>query len=148
MQLVGVGLLGEDRSAVVVGESGLDRVDVVGEVQHECVVLFRMRAVETGQRLHRFDARQRLVHVHGVQQGFVVAGLKFVGADQETVRVLLKPGGDHVGREAIEGGLGDLRPCIVVLAGEGDDGAVRTLALDKIGADGVVVADGAGGCCS
>ena len=89
VQLVGVGLLRQDRGAVVVGERRLDCVDVVGEIEHERVVLPRVRPVETGERLHRLDARQRLVHVHRVQHRFVVAGLKLVRSDQEAIRIFL-----------------------------------------------------------
>ena len=102
-----------------------------------------MRPVEARQRLHRLDARQNLVDVHGVQQRLVVAGLELVGADQEAVRVLLDPVGDQVGREAVEGRLGDLRAVVFVLAGEGDDGLVGALALFEVLPDGVVVRDGA-----
>ena len=38
-----------------------------------------MGPVEPGERLHRLDARERLVHVHRVQQRLVVAGLELVG---------------------------------------------------------------------
>ena len=58
VQLVRVGLLGEDRRAVVVGERLLDRVGVVHEVEHEHVVLLRVRAIQARQRLHRLDARE------------------------------------------------------------------------------------------
>ena len=87
VQLVRVGLLGEQRGAVVVLEGEGDRLAVVLEVEHEAVVLLRVRAVESRQGLHRLDARERLVHVHRVQQRLVVAGLELVGADQEAVRV-------------------------------------------------------------
>jgi hypothetical protein len=65
------------------------RVGVVEEVEHEDVVLLGMGPVQPGQGLHGLDARQRLVHVHGVQQRLVVAGLELVGADQEAVGLLL-----------------------------------------------------------
>ena len=54
---VGVGLLRQNGGAVVGGEAGLDRVGVVGEVQHEGIVLLGVRPVETGERLHRLHAR-------------------------------------------------------------------------------------------
>ena len=57
-------------------------------------MLLRMGAVEPGERLHRLDAGERLVHIHGVQQRLVVAGLELVGADQKAIRVFLDPVGD------------------------------------------------------
>ncbi|MDE0464383.1 MAG: hypothetical protein OXH93_18330 [Caldilineaceae bacterium] len=89
VQLVGIGLLRQDRSAVLVGEGRLDCVEVVGEIKHERVVLPRVRPVETGKRLHRLDARQRLVHVHRVQQRLIVTGLKLACADQEAIGISL-----------------------------------------------------------
>ena len=89
MQLVRVGLLRQDCGAVVIGKGGLDRVSVISEVEHKGVVLFGVRAVETGERLHRLDAGKRFVDVHAVQQRFVVAGLKLIGADQEPVGIFL-----------------------------------------------------------
>ena len=96
VQLVRVGLLAEDRRPVIVVERLLDRFRVVHEVEHEYIVLLRMRAVEPRQRLHRLDAREQLVHVHRVQQRLVVSGLELVGADQEPVWVLLNLVGDLV----------------------------------------------------
>ena len=81
MQLIGVGLVGQDGRAVVVGEGGADGVGVVEEIEHEHVVLLGMRPVEAGEGLHRLDVGQRLVHVHRMQQRFVVPGLELVGAD-------------------------------------------------------------------
>ena len=81
MQPVGVGLLRQDRGPVVVGEGRLDRICIVGKVEHECVVLLGMRPVEARQRLHRLHAGQGLVDIHRVQQRLVVAGLELVGAD-------------------------------------------------------------------
>ena len=51
-------------------------VGVVEKVEHEHVVLLGVRPVEARQGLHRLDAGQRLVHVHGVQQRLIVAGLE------------------------------------------------------------------------
>ena len=102
------------------------------EVEHEAVVLLRVRAVEPREGLHGLDARERLVHVHRVQQRLVVAGLELVGADQEAVRVLLDLVGDVAARKAVERGLGDLRAAVLMLAGEGDDGLVRALALRQV----------------
>ena len=92
--MLGVGLLGEQRRAVVVLEGEGDCLTVVLEVEHEAVVLLRVRAIEPRQGLHRLDARELLVHVHGVQQGFVVPGLELLGANQEAVWVGLDLGGN------------------------------------------------------
>lgn len=46
MQLVGIGFTGLDRSAVVVLERLLHSFGVVGEVQHEGVMLLRVRSVQ------------------------------------------------------------------------------------------------------
>jgi hypothetical protein len=46
VQLVRVGLLAEHGGAVVVGEGALDRVRVVGEVEHRDVVFLRVGLVE------------------------------------------------------------------------------------------------------
>ena len=81
VKLVGVGLVGQDRGAVV-GREGLgDGLRVVQEVEHEHIVLLPVRPVEPRQRLHRLDPREGLVDVHGVEEGFVVAGLELVRAD-------------------------------------------------------------------
>jgi len=101
VQLVRVGLLAEDGGAVVGLERLADGVGVVVEVEHEGILLRGMGAVETREGLHRLYAGERLVHVHGVQQGFVVAGLELVGDDEEAVRGLAEPVGNLVGREAV-----------------------------------------------
>jgi hypothetical protein len=88
VELVGVGLLAEHRRSVVGRERRDDRVRVVGEVEHEGVVLGRVSAIEARERLHRLDARERLVDVHRVQQRLVVAGLELVRADEQPVGVL------------------------------------------------------------
>ncbi len=103
VQLVRVGLLAEDRRAVVVGE-GVRRSSRCrswkSSTKH--VVLLRMRPVQARERLHGLDAGERLVHVHRVQQRLVVAGLELVGADQEAIRVFLNLVGDLAAREAVE----------------------------------------------
>ena len=59
------------------------------KVEHEHVMFLRVGAVESRQGLHRFYAGKLLVHVHRVQQRLVVAGLEFVGANQEAVGIFL-----------------------------------------------------------
>jgi len=46
VELIGIGLLGKDGGAVVVGESCLDHVGIVHEVEHEHVVLLLVSAVQ------------------------------------------------------------------------------------------------------
>jgi hypothetical protein len=60
---------------------GLERFDdvlaVVAEIQDERVLFEQGRdAIEPGQGLYRVESGQHLVHVHGVQQGLVEAGLE------------------------------------------------------------------------
>ena len=143
VQLIGIGLVGQDRRAVEVREGVTDGVGVVQKVQNEGVVLLRMRPVEARQRLHRLDARQRLVDVHRVQQRFVVAGLELVGADEEAVGVLPDHLGNLVGRKAVQRRLADLGAAKLELAGERHDGLVAALSLPQVVADGVKVLDGA-----
>jgi hypothetical protein len=90
MQPVGVGFIRKDRGAVVVLESVGDRLAVVLEIEHEAIPFLGMRTIEPRQRLHRLNARERLVHIHGVQERLVVAGLELFGADQEAIRIFLK----------------------------------------------------------
>ena len=90
VQLVRVGLLAEDGGAVVVLERVLNRVHVILEVEHERIVLLGMGSVQPGEGLYGLDSRERLVHVHRVQQRLVVAGLELVGHDQEAVRVSVR----------------------------------------------------------
>ena len=143
VQLVRVRLLRQDRRAVVVRERRLDGVGVVQEVEHEHVVLLGVRPVEARQGLHGLDAREDLVHIHRVQEWLVVPGLELVGADQEAIRVLGDPVGDHPAGEPVQRRLGHLDAAVLMLAGERDDGLVRALAFDQVVADGVVVRDGA-----
>ena len=142
VQLVRIGFLGQQRRAVIVLEGVGDRLAVVLEVEHEAVVLLRMRAVEARKSLHGLDARERLVDIHRVQQRLVVAGLELVGADQEAVRVVLDLVGDIAARKAVERRLAHLGAAVFVLAGERDDGLIRALALREIRLEGVEVLDG------
>ena len=141
MELVGVGLVRQDRRAVEVGEGVADGFGVVQEVEHEDVVFLRVRPVQPRERLHRLDAGERLVHVHRVEQRFVVAGLELVRADEEPVRVLLDLPGDLRGRKAVQRRLGHRPAAELGFTGEGDDGPMRALALVQIVADGVEVLD-------
>ena len=61
MQLVGVSLVGEDRSTIVGFERVLDGVGIVQEIQNEHVVLVGTRPVQPGKCLYRLDAGKGLV---------------------------------------------------------------------------------------
>jgi hypothetical protein len=67
------------------------------------------------------DAAQGFVHIHGLQQGLVVAGLELVSADQEAEGILLDAARDLAAGEAIEGGLAHRVSAEVVLTREGHD---------------------------
>ena len=141
MELVGVGLVGEDRGLVVIGERLPDRVGVVVKVEDEHVPLARMRPVEPRQGLDRPDAGERLVHVHRVEERLVVAGLELVGADEEPVGVFAKRRGDPCRRETVQAGFGRDRAVVLLLARERDDRPAGAPALDQIVADRVEVLD-------
>ena len=96
---VRVGLVGEDGGRVVVLEGRLYGVRVVHEVQHEHPFLVGRGPVEPGKGLDGLDAPQGLVHVHGVQEGLVVARLELVGADEDSVGVLP----DHLRNLVLDG---------------------------------------------
>ena len=102
VQFVGICLVGQDSRPIEVRERVVDGVDVVQEIQHEDIVLLGVCPVEPRQGLHRLDAGERLVHIHGVQQRFVIPGLELVGTDQEAVWILLEPRGDPAGGKAVQ----------------------------------------------
>ena len=66
MQLIRVGLLREQRSAVVVLEGIGYRTAIVLEVEDEAVIFLRVCAVQARQSLDGLDAGEWLVHVHSV----------------------------------------------------------------------------------
>ena len=101
MQLVGIGLLRQNRRPVVVGKRLLDGVGIILKVENEYVVLLRVGAIQARQRLNCFDSGQDLVYIHRVQERLVIAGLEFVGAHQKSVRVFLYAIRDEVARESV-----------------------------------------------
>ena len=141
VKLVRVRLLAEDGGAVIVGKRLLDGLGVVLEIEDENIVLLRVRPVQAGERLHRFDAGEHLVHIHRVQQRLVVAGLELFGADEEAIRVFLNPVGDVVARKSVQLRLADLLALIFRLAGEGDDGLVGALDFREVVAEGEEILD-------
>jgi hypothetical protein len=75
---------------------------VVLEIKNEAVVFLRVRAIEPRQSLNGFDPRERLVHIHRVQQWFIVAGLKLVGANEEAIRFVLYLCSNFAAWESVE----------------------------------------------
>ncbi|MEE8526764.1 MAG: hypothetical protein V3T72_22755 [Thermoanaerobaculia bacterium] len=106
VELVGVGALGEQGALVVVLEGVEDGVGVVGEVEDQSAVLVGVGAVEPRQGLHRVDASELLVDVHGVEKRLIEAGLELLGDDQEAVGIGVEGGGGLALRHAVEAGLG------------------------------------------
>src|SRR5438105_3856345 len=102
MELIRISLLTEDGRPIVILEGNLDRVGIVLKVEDTGIVLLWISSVETGQRLHRLDTRERLVHIHGVEKRLVIAGLKLVSADQEAVWLLADALWDEVAGETVE----------------------------------------------
>ena len=102
MQFVRIGLIAQNRCAIVIGKGLRDGFRVVHEVKHEHVVFLRVCPVEPRERLHSLDAGERLVHIHGMEQWLIVTRLELVGADQKAVRVLLNSVSNFVGRKTIE----------------------------------------------
>ena len=101
VQLVGVRLFGQDRRAIVRGESLFDDVGVVHEVQYCHIVFLRMRTIEPRERLNCFYPGKWLVDVHGVEERFVVARLELVGAHKKPIRVFLNLVGDLPARKIV-----------------------------------------------
>lgn len=64
-----------------------------------------------------------------MQQWLVIAGLKLVGADQEAVGVFLDLIDDIFRWKSVQAGLGYFGAAELVFAREGDDRAVRALAM-------------------
>jgi len=107
-----------DRCAVIIGKRLLNRLGVVLEIEHEDIALFWVCPVQARQRLHGLDAAEHPVHIHRVQERFIVAGLEFVGADQKAIRVFLHPVGNIVARKAVELRPADFLAVVFRLAGE------------------------------
>ncbi|OQC00633.1 MAG: hypothetical protein BWX80_03412 [Candidatus Hydrogenedentes bacterium ADurb.Bin101] len=64
-----------------------DIVFIVHEIQDKGLFLTVGGAVQTGQGLHRLDARKPLIHIHGMQQRLVKPGLVLLRHQQHLVRI-------------------------------------------------------------
>jgi len=82
IELVGIDLLPHHGAFVVLAESLLDFARLIDEIEHESVVLERMGAVQARQRLYGLNPSEALVHIHGVQQRLIEAGLVFLSYQQ------------------------------------------------------------------
>ena len=77
-----------------------------------------------------------------MQQRLVVAGLEFVGTNQETIGIFLDLVGNLAGGKTVEGGFGDFDAPVLMFTGEGDDGQVSTFAFAEIVAESIEILDG------
>ena len=130
------------RTPVVRLERADDLVGVVTEVEDERVALQLVDTVESRQRLDGGEPAEDLVHVHGVQQRLVEAGLELLSDDQDLVVVAPEPLRGLRLRKAVHAGLGELATLVVDhLAGERDEGReVPVTVLRDIGVDRLLVA--------
>ena len=87
-----------------------------------------MRTIEPRERLHRLEVGKDLVHVHGVEQRLVVAGLELIRDNQETVRLLLDLVLDRRGRKSVQRRFGHDMP-VDLLVRKGDDRLERPALL-------------------
>ena len=123
----------------------LDVIHRVVEVEHEGIGLAQLpvAAVEAGQRLHGQNALQLLVHVHGVQHGFVEAGQVLVGNHQNLGIVLLEFIGQVTRRKTVQRLFGVLDAIHHLFAGERHQRLEGRIGLFQSSAYGKEVADGA-----
>jgi len=142
MQFVRVSFLTQDRRSVIIRERGIDGLCIIHEIEHEDIMLLRMRPVKTRKRLHRLNSRQRLVHIHRVKKRLVVTGLKFIGANEEAVRVLLNLVHDLAACEPVQRRFGNLFPLVLWFAGKSDDRLIRAFAFQQISLEGMEVLNG------
>ncbi len=141
MQFVRVRLFTQNRCPIIISKRILDRIHIVCEVENECIVLERMRAVQPGQRLHRLDPRQQLVYVHRVQQRLVISSLELLRHDQEPVRVGLDIIFDLAARKAIQTGFRHLSSAVLMLAGESHNRLPRAPDLFQVVLKGMKILD-------
>jgi len=122
VELVGVGAVLKLRG-LEEGREGLpDVFGRVAEVENEGVLLARPGAVQAGECLHRMEACEFLVDIHGDEFRLVEPGLVFLGDDKDLVFRAVEPAGQFGRGEAVRARLG---PCVAVdveIAGEGDQG--------------------------
>lgn len=101
MQPVWIGLFAQDGGAVIRCKGCLDCVRVIEEIQHECIMLLRVSPVEAGEGLHSFDIGEGLIHIHGMQKRFIIAGLEFVCHHQKSIRIFPETIRDDVAGKSV-----------------------------------------------
>ena len=74
---------------------------LVYEVNHKCIFLTRVAAIQTAQCLNTLDATHQLIHKHGMKQRLVEACLELLGYNKDLVFRLLELNLDSVVLNAI-----------------------------------------------
>ena len=99
-----------------------------------------MGTIQARERLHGTNVVKWFVHVHGMQQRLVKAGLKHICYDQDAVRIFLKLLRNFRIRETVHGCRGQRRflPFVFVIAGECHNRFIRTVTLREALVDGIM----------
>jgi len=121
IQFIRVGLFFEQGGLIVRLERGLNVLGFVDEVQYERFRFAGARAVEAAEGLDRLNAIQLFVHVHGMEQRLIKAGLIFVRHHQDAiVRGLEGVFDGYARQQAVQAVLGVFLACLGIgdFAGE------------------------------
>jgi len=142
VEQVGVGGFAEDRPLVIRLEGFLNIFGVVGKVEHKGFGLAGANPVEPREGLHRMQAFEAFIHIHGVQQGLIEAGLEFFGHNQNPVFIQLEGGGGLRFGDAVHAALGIFNPAIFDGAREGHQRPEGIAMLLQVGIYRLFVAHG------
>ncbi len=75
----------------VIGLKGSqDILCLVHKIQHKGCFLAGINPVQTGKRLHSLHPIQTFIHIHGTEQGLIIAGLVFIGHQQDLIILTAK----------------------------------------------------------
>ena len=91
IELFGLRFLPTLRAGVELLKGVLYLFPIIHKVQHKGVFFMRVDAIQAGQGLDGLNTGQPFVHIHGVQQGLVKAGLVFLRHKQDLVLVCCEP---------------------------------------------------------
>ena len=139
IQLIGIRLTGKHRGLIVSLEGFLDIRRIIDEVQHESIRLIRSTTIQSRQCLHCLYIKQLLVHIHGLKQRLVIAGLEFVRYDQNTVWVFSEFFLNLGTWKSVDLCLGISFTLITNFTGECNHRLILTLALLQFLLDGKVI---------